>query len=195
MVILITDVGYTGCFFVVDLGRGTDECSMHLKNWLRPALACLPFWFRFLQCLRRYYDMRMYRDLLNAGKYMLSIGLVIFATLHSALEPQDDWGPFRVIWIINAVAATLSAFLWDVLLVTKRGLCVCGRNESEKDWGIGRLHFRLLRRNLLFPKICYYLAMPLNLTLRCAWLFTVAPSPFTGYVYEKALEVHEGYFC
>lgn len=130
----------------------------------------------------------MSRDLLNAGKYLvatismclflsnskekkLSILLVILATLHSALD-ADDFGLFRILWIVNAVLATLASFLWDVLM----------------DWGIGRVHFKLLRRNLLFPKWCYYLAMPFNLVLRCAWLFTVAPSPFVGYVYEKALE-------
>jgi hypothetical protein len=106
--------------------------------------------------------------------FKLSILLVVFATLHTALD-QDDWGLFRILWIVNAVFATLSAFLWDVLM----------------DWGIGRVHFRLLRRNMVFPKICYYVAMPLNLVLRCAWLFTVAPSPFVGYVYEKALEVRQ----
>jgi hypothetical protein len=173
MVILVTDVGYTGCFFIVDLGRSTDTCTSQVLPWLRPALACLPFWFRLLQCCRRYYDMRVYRDLLNAGKYFLSILLVVFAQLHTTLDGSDPWGVYRVFWIVCAVVATLSSFLWDVLM----------------DWGIGRVHFKLLRRNVLFPKWCYYLAMPLNLVLRCAWLFTVAPSPFVGYLYEKALEV------
>jgi hypothetical protein len=96
---------------------------------------------------------------------------VLFATLHEALD-GDTWGPFRIVWVVCAACAAIGSFLWDILM----------------DFGIGRPHFALLRRNLLFPKWCYYLAMPLNLVLRCAWLFTVAPSPFVGYVYEKALE-------
>ena len=158
-----------------------------------------------MQCLRRYYDLRVYRDLLNAGKYFLSITLVVFATLHSTLD-IDTWGTFRILWIVNAVLATLSAFTWCVqiccccwLLLVVVGCCwlLLGVDDLFLfrdvllDWGIGRIHFRLLRRNLVFPKWCYYLAMPLNLVLRCAWLFTVAPSPFVGYVYEKALEVKQ----
>lgn len=32
MVILITDVGYTGCYFILDLGRGTDKCTAQLRT-------------------------------------------------------------------------------------------------------------------------------------------------------------------
>jgi hypothetical protein len=171
LVILVGDAGYACCFFAVDLGRQTDHCTNTYLPWLRPALAVLPFWFRFLQCLRRFYDLRVGRDLVNAGKYMLSMLLVLFATLHTSLD-TDAWGSFRIVWVLCAASAAIGSFLWDILM----------------DFGIGRPHFWLLRRNLLFPKWCYYLAMPLNLVLRCAWLFTVAPSPFVGYVYEKALE-------
>ncbi len=171
LVMLVTDAGYACCFFAVDLGRQTDHCTATYMPWLRPAMAVLPFWFRFLQCLRRFYDLRVPRDLVNAGKYMLSMLLVLFATLHTALD-SSDWGPFHIVWVLCAACAAFGSFLWDILM----------------DFGIGRPHFCLLRRNLLFPKWCYYLAMPLNLVLRCGWLFTVAPSPFVGYVYEKALE-------
>lgn len=42
---------------------------------------------------------------------------------------------------------------------------------------------------MILPKWSYYFAMPFDLVFRCAWLFTVAPAPFSGYVYDKALEI------
>ncbi len=171
LVILLTDLGYAGCFFVVDLGCQTDTCTTKYMPWIRPAFALLPFFLRLLQCLRRFYDLRLPRDLLNAGKYLLSMLVVVFALLHEQMD-SSTWGPFRIVWLLFAVSAMLSSYTWDILM----------------DFGIGRPHFCFLRRNLLFPKWCYYFAMVFNLVLRGAWLFTVAPSPFTGYVYEKALE-------
>lgn len=171
MVILLSDVGFTACFFAVDFARGQDMCSTTHLPLMRPFFAAFPFWLRLMQCLRRYYDNRNRRDLINAAKYFSSLLVILFAALHTFFE-DDTWGPFRVVWCICAAIAMLFGFAWDVFM----------------DWGLGRWEFKLLRRNLIFPKWCYYVAMPINLALRCAWLFTVAPSPFVGYVYEKALE-------
>lgn len=49
---------------------------------LRPVLACLPAWFRFAQCLRRYRDTReAFPHLANAGKYASTFFVVLFSTL------------------------------------------------------------------------------------------------------------------
>jgi len=36
-------------------------------------IAILPLWFRFAQCLRKYYDSRMTPHVINAGKYGTAI--------------------------------------------------------------------------------------------------------------------------
>ncbi len=77
----------------------------------------------------------------------------------------------QIIWLILAVLSTAFGWIWDVFM----------------DWSIGRPQWKLLRRNLMLRKWVYYVAMPVDLLLRCAWLFTVAPSPFDGDLYIIAL--------
>lgn len=49
---------------------------------IRPFVACLPAWFRFAQCLRRYKDTRQaFPHLVNAGKYSTAFFVVAFSTL------------------------------------------------------------------------------------------------------------------
>lgn len=49
---------------------------------IRPLVACLPAWFRFAQCLRRYRDTKhAFPHLVNAGKYSTSFFVVAFSTL------------------------------------------------------------------------------------------------------------------
>jgi len=50
---------------------------------MRPFVVCLPAWFRFAQCLRRYRDTKeTFPHLLNAVKYATSFFVVIFSYLH-----------------------------------------------------------------------------------------------------------------
>lgn len=49
---------------------------------VRPLVACLPAWFRFAQCLRRYRDTKeAFPHLANASKYATSFFVVIFTAL------------------------------------------------------------------------------------------------------------------
>lgn len=51
---------------------------------IRPIVNCLPAWFRFAQCLRRYRDSKeAFPHLVNAGKYSATFFTVIFATLRA----------------------------------------------------------------------------------------------------------------
>ena len=51
---------------------------------LRAIIQCLPAWFRFVQCLRRYRDTkRAFPHLVNAGKYSTTFFVVTFAALYS----------------------------------------------------------------------------------------------------------------
>lgn len=53
----------------VDLGTNCHISQM----WITPFLAALGPWWRFLQCLRRYYDSRERVHLVNGAKYVSSI--------------------------------------------------------------------------------------------------------------------------
>lgn len=51
---------------------------------LRAIIQCLPAWFRFIQCLRRYRDTkRAFPHLVNAGKYSTTFFVVTFAALYA----------------------------------------------------------------------------------------------------------------
>jgi hypothetical protein len=61
------------------------------KDWvIRPIVNCLPAWFRFAQCLRRYRDTKeAFPHLVNAGKYSSTFLVVLFATLRSVYSGEN----------------------------------------------------------------------------------------------------------
>ena len=59
----------------------------HVSYGVRPIVACLPAWFRFAQCLRRYRDTRkVFPHIVNAGKYSTTFFVVIFSTLNTVYK-------------------------------------------------------------------------------------------------------------
>lgn len=59
--------------------------------WYTPFLACLPPWWRFLQCIRRYQDSREKVHLVNAIKYTTSIGSTLatgYRRMHRKYSPH-----------------------------------------------------------------------------------------------------------
>ncbi|KAH6944974.1 hypothetical protein HPB50_006501 [Hyalomma asiaticum] len=70
---------------------------------LRPVLACLPAWFRFAQCLRRYRDTReAFPHLANATKYATTFFVVLFSTLFNVYR--------ALMWLQSLVMATLPKY-------------------------------------------------------------------------------------
>lgn len=66
---------------VVDPG---DHVCHSYSYGLRAIIQCLPAWFRFIQCLRRYRDSkRAFPHLVNAGKYSTTFFVVTFAALYA----------------------------------------------------------------------------------------------------------------
>lgn len=57
---------------------------------VRAVIQCLPAWFRFVQCLRRYRDSkRAFPHLVNAGKYSTTFFVVTFAALYSTHKGME----------------------------------------------------------------------------------------------------------
>lgn len=68
---------------------------------IRPIVNCLPAWFRFAQCLRRYRDSKeAFPHLVNAGKYSATFFTVIFATLRA--YHSGEWRGNRVRAIVTS---------------------------------------------------------------------------------------------
>lgn len=72
----LKDMGNVGCFFsrgywLTSAETNTSVCPL-LENY-KLAIAFLPFWFRLMQCFRRYHDTKVRAHLINGGKYFTSI--------------------------------------------------------------------------------------------------------------------------
>ena len=83
----LLDFEYLTCFYFTNgnWNEAIDASICMEKDFIiRPIFNCLPAWFRFAQCLRRYRDTReAFPHLVNAGKYSTTFMVVIFATLKS----------------------------------------------------------------------------------------------------------------
>ncbi|GMI99251.1 hypothetical protein like AT3G29060 [Hibiscus trionum] len=116
-------------------------------------VAIIPYWIRFLQCLRRLYEEKDNAHGLNGLKYMSTIVAVAARTIY-----QDEK---TTTWLVLAAAtsgiATMASLYWDIV----------------KDWGLLNRNSTnpWLRDKLALPyKEVYYAAMVLNCVLRLAWM-------------------------
>lgn len=143
------------------------------NNWVRPMVSCLPAWFRFAQCLRRYRDTReAFPHLLNAGKYSTTFFVVLFSTLNAVVslsgdaEPEDKvHNPFFYVWIVCSVGSSLYAYTWDI----------------KMDWGLldrstaTSAENRVLREDIVYAsKGYYYFAILEDFVLRFGWAVSLS---------------------
>ncbi|KAL0481202.1 hypothetical protein AKO1_012592 [Acrasis kona] len=123
-----------------------------------PLLNMVPVISRLLQCLRRYYDSGDMNQMLNAGKYCSTMLAIIASYVHKKINSSDMGTAWMLIWFSVSIWSTLYKYVWDVVM----------------DWGLFRVtdtKYKLLRRNLLYSPIWYYLAMIENLFIRTVWLW------------------------
>jgi len=148
-----------------------------------PLLCALPLWWRFLQCLRRYYDTHQRSPhLSNALKYLIMHSVVIMAAYHPVFNDHHttEWATYRIIWFCCCAISTLYAYYWDV--THDWGLCTSDPDKKHPT-------LPLLRSNLVFGDShawVYYLAMISNFFLRWIWVLTIIPFSFET-VQEKYL--------
>ncbi|XP_046401369.1 xenotropic and polytropic retrovirus receptor 1-like [Ischnura elegans] len=158
------DFQYLICFYSTTenwlVAGDTSQCNE--KSFIiRPIVNCLPAWFRFAQCLRRYRDTKEgFPHLVNAGKYSTTFFVVIFATLKSFYagnyESQFE-NPFVHLWIIANVINSCYAYTWDI----------------KMDWGLFDKKVgdnKFLREEIVYSSpFFYYFGIVEDLVLRFAW--------------------------
>lgn len=87
---------------------------------IRPIVNCLPAWFRFAQCIRRYRDSKeAFPHLVNAGKYSTTFLVVIFATLRAFHNRTNTYGstfdnPYTIPWLLSGILSSCYAYTWDI---------------------------------------------------------------------------------
>ncbi|KAG1675108.1 Xenotropic and polytropic retrovirus receptor 1 [Nymphon striatum] len=165
----LLDFEYLVCFYINNVNwvenTETGVCLGEVTPYVRPLIACLPAWFRFAQCLRRYRDSKdAFPHLVNAGKYSTTFFVVIFSTVyHLTKDPYgSSYSPFFYIWLGAAVFSSFYAFLWDI----------------KMDWGYfdknaGENVF--LREEIVYSsKGYYYFSIIEDFLLRFGWTFSVS---------------------
>ncbi|XP_071444301.1 solute carrier family 53 member 1-like [Hetaerina americana] len=178
LVPVLLDFQYLVCFYVTDPGNlmeagDTSKCVAKSAAW-RPFVACLPAWFRFAQCLRRYRDTKeAFPHLLNAGKYSTTFFVVLFSTLNVIYSDQyedSSESPFFYIWIAASIVSSCYAYTWDI----------------KMDWGLFDKNAgdnRFLREEIVYSSTgYYYFAIVEDFILRFCWALSLSLTEM-GYVH------------
>ncbi|XP_066537787.1 xenotropic and polytropic retrovirus receptor 1 homolog [Hoplias malabaricus] len=173
LAVLLMDLEYLVCFYSVDLDwtsykelkwKNTENNPQSICNTysygVRAVIQCLPAWFRFVQCLRRYRDTkRAFPHLVNAGKYSTTFFVVTFRALyktHKANQPAEA-DIFFYLLIAFSVINSCYTLIWDL----KMDWGLFDRNAGENT---------LLREEIVYPqKAYYYCAILEDIILRFAW--------------------------
>uniref|UniRef100_A0A8C7XP87 Xenotropic and polytropic retrovirus receptor 1b n=1 Tax=Oryzias sinensis TaxID=183150 RepID=A0A8C7XP87_9TELE len=181
LVTVLMDLEYMICFYSFELDwkeqnglfRNGKVCNSYSYG-VRAVIKCLPAWFRFVQCLRRYRDTkRAFPHLVNAGKYSTSFFVVAFAALYSTQKGQDHAHVFFYLHISCLVVSSCYTLIWDLRM----------------DWGLfdrnaGENSF--LREEIVYPhKAYYYSAIVEDVLLRFAWILTISVTTLTDIPYSS----------
>ncbi|XP_058195047.1 phosphate transporter PHO1 homolog 1-like [Rhododendron vialii] len=156
---MLRNLEYVACYYITGSFKNQDYgyCMM-TKNYrdLAYAVSFLPYYWRAMQCARRWFDEGQTSHLVNLGKY---VSAMLAAGAKVVYEKERNVG-----WLCLVVAmssgATVYQLYWDFV----------------KDWGLLQFHSKnpWLRNELMLrQKVIYYFSMGLNLVLRLAWLQTV----------------------
>lgn len=148
-----------------------------IKWFVVPIMAGLPFYWRFSQCMGRFWETGdRWPHLANGGKYLTAHTVTIMGGFHTFLSHSTGWSHFRTVWLCVSLLSAAYAYLWDVFM----------------DWGLGRgkgIHF-LLRENRSYPTHWYYFALFSNLFLRLSWTITILPFSSNPYwVSDSAYDI------
>ncbi|KAL3679563.1 hypothetical protein R1sor_022519 [Riccia sorocarpa] len=153
--LLFTFCYYSGGFFKSNNADGCRNNETFLSFTIIVSL--VPYWWRFLQCIRRYVEEHDVHQLQNAGKYLSTAVAVCLRILYMRYS-NITW---FFLHVVVSVIATVYQTYWD--------LCV--------DWGLLRKHSKnkWLRDSLIMPKAkhWYFLCMVANVLLRLAWVQSI----------------------
>ncbi|KAH6761876.1 hypothetical protein C2S52_019309 [Perilla frutescens var. hirtella] len=141
--------------------RSNDTCGLNHSTYrfVHIVVAIIPFWLRFLQCLRRVFEERSTMQGLNGLKYFSTLVALVMRTLYDIARQNRD--PAVSFWRIMAAATsgitTIYSTYWDIVV----------------DWGLLRKNSknRWLRDKLLISnKAVYAVAIVVNILLRLVWM-------------------------
>ncbi|XP_076911214.1 phosphate transporter PHO1 homolog 1-like [Bidens hawaiensis] len=163
---MLRNLEYVGCYYLTGSYKTQDYgYCVRTKNYrdLAYAVSFLPYYWRAMQCARRWLDEGDTGHLTNLGKY---VSAMLAAGAKVAYEKEKSVGWLCVVVIMSSIT-TVYQLYWDFV----------------KDWGLLQMNSKnpWLRNELILRrKFIYFLSMGLNVVLRLAWLQTVLHYKFGG---------------
>ncbi|GJN37710.1 hypothetical protein PR202_gb26691 [Eleusine coracana subsp. coracana] len=156
---MLRSLEYLACYYLSGSYRTQEYgyCinTKHIRD-LAYAVSFLPYYWRAMQCARRWFDEGDSSHLVNLGKY---VSAMLAAGAKVAYEKDKSVASLSVLVAVSSTA-TVYQLYWDFV----------------KDWGLLQPKSKnpWLRNDLILKrKSVYYFSMGLNLVLRLAWLQTV----------------------
>ncbi|CAA7390518.1 unnamed protein product [Spirodela intermedia] len=157
---LLRYMEFTVCYFMAGGFKANpyDTCTRsHQYKMFAYVISFLPYYWRAMQCIRRYveegYDLN---HMANGGKY-ISAMIAAAARMKYAITPTPLW---LAAVVITSTLATVYQLYWDFV----------------KDWGFftpGSKNAFLRDDLVLKNKSIYYVSIGVNFVLRLAWVATV----------------------
>ncbi|XP_040248983.1 phosphate transporter PHO1-2-like isoform X4 [Aegilops tauschii subsp. strangulata] len=156
---LLRHTEFVACYFMAGSFRAYpyETCTKNQQyKHLAYVISFLPYYWRAMQCLRRYLEEHDVNQLANAGKYVSAM-VAAAVRLQYKATPTPFW-----VWmvLITSTGTTVYQLYWDFV----------------KDWGFFTPKSKnlWLRDDLILKnKFTYYVSMMLNLVLRLSWTKSV----------------------
>ncbi|XP_037454847.1 phosphate transporter PHO1-2-like isoform X1 [Triticum dicoccoides] len=156
---LLRHTEFAACYFMAGSFRAYpyETCTKNQQyKHLAYVISFLPYYWRAMQCLRRYLEEHDVNQLANAGKYVSAMVAAAVRLKYKA-TPTPFW-----VWmvLITSTGTTVYQLYWDFV----------------KDWGFFTPKSKnlWLRDDLILKnKFTYYVSMMLNLVLRLSWTKSV----------------------
>ncbi|KAF7848348.1 hypothetical protein BT93_L2076 [Corymbia citriodora subsp. variegata] len=171
---LLRHMESAACYFLAGIFKThqyeTCRSGRHFRE-LAYVISFLPYYWRAMQCARRWIEERDANHLANMGKYMTAM-VVAWARIMYERHPDHLW--FGMV-LTTSVLATVYQLYWDFV----------------KDWGFLNPKSKnpWLRDELVLKrKTIYYISIALNVVLRVAWVETVMRF-HVGAVESRLLEI------
>ncbi|XP_044505058.1 phosphate transporter PHO1 homolog 9-like isoform X2 [Mangifera indica] len=134
-------------------------------------VAIIPYWLRFLQCLRRLFEEK---DIMHGANGLKVFSIIVAVATRTIAFEFRTAQTLKFAAIATSVVATVGATYWDIVI----------------DWGLLHRNSRnpWLRDKLLVPnRSVYFIAMVLNILLRLAWMQTVLGFREAPFLHRTAL--------
>ncbi|GLJ12485.1 hypothetical protein SUGI_0191930 [Cryptomeria japonica] len=167
---LLRQLEYVICYYGTGSFRSENYSTCTNNKHYRDlvyVVSFLPYYWRAMQCARRWFDEGDLNHIANLGKY---VSAMVAAGARLTYEKQQNMWWLSLV-VITSTIATVYQLYWDFV----------------KDWGLlsPRSKNPWLRDELILKhKFIYFISMVLNLLLRLAWLQTIMHSSFESVDYR-----------